>query len=124
MPAEVKLLAGVRAQLRAWMVGTGACGDDRDAVVLACSEAIANAVEHAYRGDPAGMVAVNAWFNGDTVEITVHDDGVWADRRSVEHTGEIRGRGIAMMYELMDDVNLETHGGTTVSMVRRLRPRV
>ena len=48
--------------------------------VLAVSEAVTNAVVHAYRGGPPGAVRVRARWTAEGLEIVVEDDGVgiWA----------------------------------------------
>lgn len=147
MPADVRLLVTTRAELRSWLVAVGVAADDRDAIVLACSEALANAIEHAYRGDPAGVVRIRGRLRGETLEISVSDHGVWVppqarrgrdhhsdhghdhghdydhdhDRDTVVPFGEVRGRGLRMIEQLMDGTDVSTDDGTTVSMHRRVR---
>ena len=48
-PAERSVLAGVRQLLRRWLESRGATADEVYDIVVACQEACANAVEHAYR---------------------------------------------------------------------------
>ena len=53
--ADRMQIALLRADLRAWLTAHEVEGDCRDAVLLACSEAVANAIEHGYRDDPFGL---------------------------------------------------------------------
>ena len=43
----------------------------------ACSEAVANSIEHGYSDDPFGVVDVSATISAETVEIQVGDRGRW-----------------------------------------------
>jgi anti-sigma regulatory factor (Ser/Thr protein kinase) len=57
---------------------------------------------------------------GDDLAITISDAGHWTDGLS-----EDRGRGLALMRALMDDVEVDTSGGgTVIEMRRRLRQPV
>ena len=49
-------------------------------MLLACSEAVANAIEHGYRDDPFGQVEVVATVSPEAVEIRVADHGRLASR--------------------------------------------
>ena len=48
LPASPERLAGLRRQLRGWLAAVGADDDAAADVLLACGEAAANAVEHAF----------------------------------------------------------------------------
>jgi serine/threonine-protein kinase RsbW len=124
MYADSQLIAGVRADFRAWLIGCGASAEDRDALVLACSEAIANSIEHAYHGDPDGVVQISGVYAGRYIDVSVHDDGVWLPprHRNPEESGLLRGRGLPLIGHLMDATELDIRAGTTIAMRRRLRP--
>jgi serine/threonine-protein kinase RsbW len=113
--ADVRRLKSLRDDLRTWLGGTKLAGPDRDAVVLACSEAAANAMEHAYGNDGRGLVEVWAAESSGTVELTVRDRGGW--REPGPH-GD-RGRGLALIASLMDEISIDRDGGTVVTMRRR-----
>jgi serine/threonine-protein kinase RsbW len=118
--ADVHLLSGVRSELRAWLSQRGITGDDGDAIVLACSEAIANAIEHAYRDDADGVVVITGHIAGSSVEISVHDQGVWVPANPAAGS-ELRGRGLTVIAHLMDAAAIDTRDGTTILMRRELR---
>jgi serine/threonine-protein kinase RsbW len=107
-------IALLRADLRAWLVGRGVEPESRDAVLLACSEAVANAIEHGYRDDPFGMIDVVATITADAVEVRVTDRGTW--RGAVSDVA--RGRGLQLIRESMDQVMFDRTDGTTVIMRR------
>ena len=88
-----------------------------DDVVLACDEAATNAVEHAYRGQPEGVVDVEATLESDVVSVDIRDTGRWRVPEGADHT---RGRGLTIMRAVMDDVDVvRGPGGTTVRMTRQ-----
>jgi anti-sigma regulatory factor (Ser/Thr protein kinase) len=115
LPAEPEVLASVRTALALWLKDTAISREDVYAVKVACGEACANAVEHAYRPGDAAF-RLKASRSDDEVVITVNDFGTWRAQRGVD-----RGRGFALMEALMDSVRVTpTSTGTTVQLRRRL----
>ncbi len=120
------------AAVRAWLTAHRVAPDDCDAIVLSCSEAVANAIEHAYRGNADGIVAITGHIDGSSVELSVHDSGEWiparsagprsADTRPAETrtagSSEVRGRGLVLITQLMDAAAIDTRDGTTILMRR------
>jgi len=114
LAADRMQIALLRADLRGWLVAHDVGPECRDAVLLACSEAVANAIEHGYRDDPFGMIDVVATVTADAVEVRVADRGTW--RGAV--TDVARGRGLQLIRESMDQVIFDRGDGTTVIMRR------
>ncbi|MEV6346634.1 SpoIIE family protein phosphatase [Actinoplanes sp. NPDC051851] len=108
-PLQIALL---RSDLREWMSAHEVDQDCVNAVLLGCSEAVANAIEHGYRDDPFGVVEVSATITDETVEIRVADRGSWRGNAFV------RGRGLMLIEESMDEVLFDRGDGTTVTMRR------
>jgi serine/threonine-protein kinase RsbW len=104
----------LRRDLRNWLAANEVDADSTEAVLLACSEAVANAIEHGYRDDPFGTVEVSASVSARAVEIRVSDRGTWRPAR----TDVARGRGLQLIRQVMDQVGFERGGGTTVTMRR------
>ncbi|HTJ27306.1 MAG TPA: SpoIIE family protein phosphatase [Candidatus Limnocylindria bacterium] len=98
----------VRRTMQRYAERLGLDEDARFALLTACGEAIANAVEHAYLGAP-GLVRVSAHAHEDALVVSVEDEGKWkpAQRR------EERGRGLPLMRALMDAVEIRTHQSRT-----------
>ena len=86
--------------------------------MVACQEACANAVEHAY-GPGHAHFDVVAVHREAKIRVIVRDRGRWRPPR-----GSHRGRGLPLMKALMESVDVE-HGeeGTVVVLERTLRPR-
>jgi len=128
LPPRFERLAAMRRELRRWLERVGVEGDDLDAVVLAASEAAANAMEHGCRGvaDDAEPVTVSAHRLDGAVEVVVRDPGLWrppADAPDVDiglPPGSERGRGLFLMRRLMDSVEVLTGDGTQVVLRRKV----
>jgi anti-sigma regulatory factor (Ser/Thr protein kinase) len=114
LDADRQQIALLRADLRAWLIGHGVEPDCQEAVLLACSEAVANAIEHGYRDDPFGLIDVIATVTAEAVEVRVSDRGTW----HTAQTDVARGRGLQLIRESMDQVLIDRSDGTTVTMRR------
>lgn len=120
LPSEPRALGSLRALLRRWLEQTDAADSDVHAIVMACSEACTNAIEHA-GADPGETIAFEAQLHDGEVDVTVSDRGRWRDQRPPSD----QGRGLQLIEALMDDVHLETlPEGTTIRLRRRLTERV
>jgi len=119
LPAVPESLALMRRRLEQWL---GAIGADKASVfevTVACGEACANAIEHAYPpGDPVFLLTGHQ--DDGEIEITVRDFGFWRKPRKSD-----RGRGLELMRRLMDSITV-TPGpdGTTVRMRRSVQAGV
>jgi serine phosphatase RsbU (regulator of sigma subunit)/anti-sigma regulatory factor (Ser/Thr protein kinase) len=112
-PARAETLTSVRHLLRRWLRHQGATDDEIYDITVACQEACANAVEHAYApGDEAFEVEA-VRLNG-AVEISIRDHGQWRRAR-----GTHRGRGMPLMEALMDSVHVQHTAEGTVVVLRR-----
>jgi len=112
-------LPGVRRRLGGWLAGLGMGEQDTVGVMVAVGEACANAAEHAYRGTEPGPMSVRADVDVDGVlTVTVRDEGTW---RPPDRDPGDRGRGLLIMRQLVDRVELAEERGTTVTLRLRLR---
>ena len=115
---SVEELSLVRRELALWARHAGLDQDTTNAVTLSVYEALANAVEHAYREEGRGPVEVSAVRIGRTVTLTVTDHGRW---RAPDREQRARGRGLTLIRRLgsFSDVS-GTANGTTVRMTWQL----
>jgi PAS domain S-box-containing protein len=114
--ADPRSLAGLREELRAWLVDAAVPDDVRDDVVLAVNEGCANAVEHGSLPAPDAPIAVRLRREGRAIHIEIADAGVWRE----EGADLDRGRGLTIMRAVMDVVELTpSPTGTVVRMERR-----
>ncbi len=79
LPALASELTVLRYALSSWLSRVGLAEDSRADVLAAVYEALANAVEHAYRDRAPEVVAVDATYHArqHVLEITVTDRGRW-----------------------------------------------
>jgi len=117
LPAEARNLVQVRSALRRWLKEAAVFEADVNEVLVACGEACANVVQHAYSGqESTGELVVEARLDGDALEVRVRDEGHW--RPAADRGG---GWGLQLMDALMDDVDIEhTPDGTDVRLRRRV----
>ena len=113
--AEPEALSSVRKALERWLSEAGTSRRDVHAIKVACGEACANAIEHAYRPGDAAF-RIEAHREDTEVLIVVRDFGGWREPRGAD-----RGRGLPLMEALMDSVRVDPSSeGTTVQLRRRL----
>ena len=116
LPADVDSIPLMRRLLGRWLHEAGATHAQAEDLSLAASEACANAIEHAY-GPAPGTLEVSASIapSGEAL-VAVRDYGNWRPPR-----GAHRGRGLKLMEELADSVEVvRGDDGTTVQLSRRL----
>ena len=114
-PTDSHVLADVRQMLRRWLRERGVGEADAYDIVVACGEACANAIEHAYRPGRHSF-EVHAVEQDGRVRVEVRDRGRWREARGVN-----RGRGLPMMRALMHSVVVEdAEDGTRVVLERDL----
>ena len=109
-------LASTRDTVRRWLAEAGADPVEIHDITMACNEACQNTIEHAYELG-ADLFDVVLERSEADVSVIVRDHGGWKSTTSPD-----RGRGLDLMRELMDAVDLEAGElGTTVVLRRRLR---
>ena len=116
LPADVDTIPTLRRLLGRWLGEAEASRTEVEEISLACSEACANAIEHAYAPGPAAIEVTATVTEDPQVLISVRDFGTWRPPR-----GSHRGRGMVLMKGLMDAVDVDKgDDGTTVRLARRL----
>lgn len=116
LPAEPYVLASFRQTLRRWLREIGASPQIGNDIVIACGEACANVIQHAY-GAKEGPLEVDLVLLDRTVEVTVRDRGSWRPSG-----GRDVGHGERLIRGLMDSVDVSSgSGGTVVRMRRQLQ---
>ncbi len=121
LPADLTTLGAVRRELGAWLDDSGADERTVQDVVLATSEAIANAAEHGAGGRSTEHVLVHAQREQrpdepDELVVSVRDEGRW--RAGVASSD--RGRGLTIIRALVDHVSIDDRDGTTVVLRHRI----
>jgi PAS domain S-box-containing protein len=117
--AEPTLLYSVRTTLRGWLARCGIDPATAQSILVAAGEACANAIEHGHRHRPAGRIRLWASATAGDLRLTVTDSGLWKTPQPAENPH--RGRGLALMRALMNEVTITTGAaGTTIALQARI----
>jgi anti-sigma regulatory factor (Ser/Thr protein kinase) len=114
-PAVAEAVPQARRALTDVAAAAGAGGDRLEEIRLAVSEALTNAVVHAYRNGEPGHFHVTAAIASGELWVLISDDGrglhAWNDSRGL-------GIGLSLISGLSDDFAIVTRasGGTEVQM--------
>ncbi|TNH31094.1 response regulator [Micromonospora orduensis] len=114
-PSAPTSAAALRRDVRLALADLDVDPDVLEDLLLAASEAMNNAVEHAQRPSRP-EVRVRLQVGGGLIRISVRDFGTWRDRRPAMD----RGRGALLMNAYGDVRLVSTAEGTTVTIERRL----
>lgn len=118
VPASVPVLRG---DVAAYARRAGVREPLLSSMKLAVSEAVTNAVLHAYVGRRPGPVHVEAWLEADCLHIEVSDDGAGMMPR-LDSPG--LGVGLPFIADTADavDISSSPRGGAQLRMTFALRP--
>jgi anti-sigma regulatory factor (Ser/Thr protein kinase) len=114
-PAIPEAVPLARRALTDVAAAAGASGERLEEIRLAVSEALTNAVVHAYRDGETGRFQVTAAIASGELWVLIGDDGrglhAWNDSRGL-------GIGLSLISGLSDDFAIATRasGGTEVQM--------
>ncbi len=111
--AEPESLAQMRRALGRWLRAAGADDATTYETLVACGEACANAIAHAYPPGEASYV-IETRRRDEGVEVRVRDFGSWRAPRAGS-----QGRGLKLIEELMDEVEIDRGAAGTVVRMRR-----
>ena len=115
LPADATKLSVLRRRLEDFLTGHEVPEEDAFDLIVAVSEAAANAIEHPV--DPAeAMITVEASVKDNAVLVTVRDTGGW--KPSVG--GGFRGRGLALIGAMAELSVMRSAAGTSVTLRRPL----
>jgi anti-sigma regulatory factor (Ser/Thr protein kinase) len=122
--ADAHSATQARVEFRSWLDRHFTLGPERFSdLLLAVSEALANAAEFAYvdSGQPGTMDFGAAYdVDSDSLAVTITDRGRWrpsVPERTPDRRFQIRGRGIPLMQALADEAVIDrTPEGTHVTL--------
>lgn len=130
IPAKAQYIGVARLTISGLASRLGFTYDEIEDLKIATSEAITNAVQHAYQDDEEGEIVVGCALYADKLEIMVADNGMSFDfeetKKQVgpyqeqEEVQFIRegGLGLYLMETLMDDVKVHRGEGVSVFMTK------
>ena len=133
LPAKAQYIGVARLALSGIANRVGFSYEAIEDLKIAMSEAVTNAVEHAYSDDAqSGEVVIGCGLYEDRIEIMVADEGKSFDFEEVRQTtgpydelvdAEVLregGLGLYLMEALMDEVRFHHEEGVTVFMTKYL----
>lgn len=126
VPNEPVRISEVRAFVGSFLVDVRAPVEVSQEVLLAVGEAAANAARHGRRPEGRSELRVRCRLEGPAVEVTVADDGPGFDAAGLSSTSlpdrfASGGRGIFLMEQLTDELDVSSSGdGTTIVLTRRV----
>ncbi|MFD1205872.1 MULTISPECIES: anti-sigma B factor RsbW [Sporosarcina] len=132
IPAKAQYVGVARLMISGIASRLGFTYDDIEDLKIASSEAITNAVQHAYKDGEDGEIVVGCALYEDRLEIMIADHGKSFDfEETKKHIGPYDdssdtqflregGLGLYLMETLMDDVKFHHEEGVTVFMTKYL----
>jgi anti-sigma regulatory factor (Ser/Thr protein kinase) len=125
LPLEKRETSAVRRSLQDLLSRHAVPRAIADDVVLSAQEACNNVIVHSHDG--GGGIQISAWCRDHRVCVEVRDHGQGFDAARIDHVRtpapyRTHGRGLFLIYNLMDDVEVRSgSGGTVVRMWKRTR---
>jgi len=129
LPSDLILMNGVLQYLLERVAKLGLIAPERSNLFIALDEAFVNAVKHGNKNDPTKLVRVGAELSPKEACFTIEDEGegfdvqTIPDPRDPANLFKSSGRGVLLIYNIMDEVEYNALGNR-VKMVKRPEPAV
>ncbi len=129
LPSDITLMNGVLQYLLGRVAKLGLIAPERSNLFIALDEAFVNAVKHGNKNDPTKLVRVGAELSPKEACFTIEDEGegfdvqTIPDPRDPANLFKSSGRGVLLIYNIMDEVEYNAQGNR-VKMVKRPEPAV
>ncbi|HEX8097354.1 MAG TPA: ATP-binding protein [Pyrinomonadaceae bacterium] len=124
LPSDISLMDGVLNYLMERVAKLGLIQPQRSNLFVALDEAFVNAVKHGNRNDPSKLVRITAELSSGEARFTVEDEGEGFDVSSIpdprdpDNLFKASGRGVLLIYNIMDEVRYNERGNR-LTMVKR-----
>jgi serine/threonine-protein kinase RsbW len=124
LPSDLALMDGVLEYLQERVAKLGLISPDRSNLFVALDEAFVNAVKHGNKNDPTKLLKITAELSPKEASFTVEDEGEGFDIREIPDPCDpanlfrTSGRGVLLIYNIMDEVEYNAQGNR-VKMVKR-----
>ena len=129
LPSDLALMNGVLQYLLERVSKLGLITAEGSNLFVALDEAFVNAVKHGNKNDPTKLIRVGADLSPKEACFTVEDEGegfdvqAIPDPRDPANLFKSSGRGVLLIYNIMDEVEYNAQGNR-VKMVKRPEPSV
>lgn len=134
LPAEAEYVSLIRLTLSGVFSRAGASYDDIEDAKIAVSEAVTNAVKHAYKSDDLdASIYLCFEIYDDRIRIVISDKGQSFDYEETkkelgpyqenENIDFLRegGLGLFLIESLMDEVTVNKDNGVTINMIKYIK---
>jgi len=124
LPSDLALMNGVLEYLQDRVAKLGLIKPERSNLFVALDEAFVNAVKHGNKSDPNKLVRITAELTPQEASFTVEDQGEGFDIHQIPDPCDpanlfrTSGRGVLLIYNIMDEVEYNAQGNR-VKMVKR-----
>jgi serine/threonine-protein kinase RsbW len=124
LPSDLALMNGVLEYLQDRVAKLGLIKPERSNLFVALDEAFVNAVKHGNKNDPTKLVRITAELTPQEASFTVEDEGEGFDINKIPDPCDpanlfrTSGRGVLLIYNIMDKVEYNAQGNR-VKMVKR-----
>ncbi|HKS29661.1 MAG TPA: ATP-binding protein [Pyrinomonadaceae bacterium] len=124
LPSDVSLMNGVLQYLIERVARLGVIKPERSNLYVALDEAFVNAVKHGNKNDPSKLVRITAELSANECRFTVEDEGEGFNVQEIpdpcdpENLFKSSGRGVLLIYNIMDEVSYNERGNR-LTMVKR-----
>ena len=129
LPSDLALMNGVLQYLLERVAKLGVIAPEKSNLFIALDEAFVNAVKHGNKNDPSKLVRVGAELSPKEACFTIEDEGegfdvqTIPDPRDPANLFKSSGRGVLLIYNIMDEVEYNAQGNR-VKMVKRPEPEI
>jgi serine/threonine-protein kinase RsbW len=127
LPSDLALMNGVLQYLLERVAKLGLISAEGSNLFVALDEAFVNAVKHGNKNDPTKLVRIGAELSPKEACFTIEDEGegfdvaTIPDPRDPANLFKSSGRGVLLIYNIMDEVEYNEQGNR-VKMVKRPEP--
>jgi serine/threonine-protein kinase RsbW len=127
LPSDIALMSGVLKYLLERVAKMGVISPEASNLFVALDEAFVNAVKHGNKSDPTKLIRVGAELSPKEASFTIEDEGegfdveTIPDPRDPANLFKSSGRGVLLIYNIMDEVEYNAQGNR-VKMVKRPEP--
>jgi serine/threonine-protein kinase RsbW len=124
LPSDLALMNGVLQYLLERVAKLGLIAPEGSNLFVALDEAFVNAVKHGNKNDPTKLVRLGAELSPTEACFTIEDEGegfdvaTIPDPRDPANLFKSSGRGVLLIYNIMDEVEYNAQGNR-VKMVKR-----
>ncbi|HJP94101.1 MAG TPA: ATP-binding protein [Pyrinomonadaceae bacterium] len=124
LPSDLALMNGVLEYLQDRVAKLGLIQPERSNLFVALDEAFVNAVKHGNKNDPNKLLKITAELSSNEAAFTVEDEGEGFDIREIPDPCDpanlfrTSGRGVLLIYNIMDEVEYNAQGNR-VKMIKR-----